>query len=199
MKKVIPFLIIMLLTGLCACSSSPESGNAAADGLDETPAGSALTNNGYTAYEPSAALEPSTQKTADTHSHTAFNGNNIIEHEFVGYCGNTRTRISLANTEGGEPASLSFWGEDSVALTDLLRYLDYNEDVCKCVPEYHVDTDFNFDGGYDISLTGHYARCNGRQVNLTQEQVNLIQDILDRNSDSQQHCTGVPLIITEGD
>lgn len=187
MKKIIPFLIITFLLGLCACSSSPKA-NTTAEQTDGALAGNSLTDNSYTAYEPSAALEPSAQETADTHSHTAFNGNNIIEHEFAVYCGNTRTRISLANTEGGEPISLSFWGEDSVALTDLLRYLDYNEDVCKCVPEYHVDTDFNFDGGYDISLTGHYARCNGRQVNLTQEQVDLIYEIWERNCENQPVC-----------
>lgn len=183
MQKIVPFLIIMLFTGLCACSSSPKPDNTAADGA---LTGNSLTDSSY------AALEPSTQEIADAHSHTAFNGNNIIEHEFVGYCGNTRTNISLANIEGGEPISLSFWGEDSVALTDLLRYLDYNEDICKCVPEYHVDTEFNFDGGYDISLTGHYARCNGRQVNLTQEQVDLIYEILERNCRHQSVCYTAP-------
>lgn len=183
MQKIIPFLIIMLFTGLCACSSSPKPDNTTADGA---LTGNSLTDSSY------AALEPSTQETADTHSHTAFNGNNVIEHEFVGYCGNTRTRISRANTEGGEPTSLSFWGSDSVALTDLLRYLDYNEDVCKCVPEYHVDTEFNFDGGYDISLTGHYARCNGRQVNLTQKQVDLIYEIWERNCENQSVCYTAP-------
>ena len=55
-----------------------------------------------------------------------------------------------------ESRKVSFWYDDSVALTDLLLYLDYSGEVCTCLPEYSVDTEFG--AGYGVSLTGGFAR-----------------------------------------
>ncbi len=115
---------------------------------------------------------------APQHSHTQPTEDNTIAHEAAGYCGNTVTTVTRKTP--GEPLELTFWGSDSVALTDLLRYLDYHEDICRCLPEYNVDTEFGT--GYGINLTESYVRYDGKQVSLTAEQVQTIQDILDRQS-----------------
>lgn len=74
----------------------------------------------------------------------------------------------------------SFWGDDSVAITDLLQYLNYSEEPCKCLPEYQVDTKSG--AGYGVHLTEGYARYSGRRVILTSDQIALIQGIIDKQS-----------------
>ena len=82
---------------------------------------------------------------------------------------------------GGEPWEASFAGSDSVALTDLLRYLDYSGDICRCLPEYNVDTEFG--KGYGINLTEGYARYDGGQTPLTEEQIEQIGEIIARQAE----------------
>lgn len=108
--------------------------------------------------------------------HQPSQGGNVVDHEFAGYCGNTVTTVS--RQDGAWDGPLSFWGDDSVALTDLLRYLDYSGDVCRCLPEYSVDTEFGAD--YGVNLTEGYARHDGGQTDLTEEQTEQIRAILER-------------------
>lgn len=114
--------------------------------------------------------------------HQPPQGDNTVEHEAAGYCGNTVTTVSRETRMGGEPWEASFWGDDSVALTDLLRYLDYSGDVCRCLPEYNVDTEFGT--GYGVNLTEGYARHDGGQTDLTEEQVGEIREILERQGET---------------
>lgn len=115
-------------------------------------------------------------------AHQPSQGDNVVEHEAAGYCGSTVTTVSRETRMGGEPWEASFWGDDSVALTDLLRYLDYSGDVCRCLPEYSVDTEFGTD--YGVNLTEGYARHNGGQTDLTEEQVSEIREILERQGET---------------
>ena len=63
-------------------------------------------------------------------------------------------------------------------LTDILVNLDYDSDkVCKCLPEYKVDTEFGKD--YGISLSDSYARCEKGQAELTEEQVETVKKIIE--------------------
>ena len=111
----------------------------------------------------------------------------MTEHEAAGYCGNTVTTISREERVWDEPWEASFWGEDSVALTDLLLYLDYSGDVCRCLPEYSVDTEFGT--GYGVNLTEGYARSGGGQTDLTEEQVEQIREILERQGETPREGT----------
>ena len=113
------------------------------------------------------------------HEHQLSSGNNVVEHEEFGYCGNTITTIAYKYFGKGDDKSWtkSFMGGNSVALTDLLRHLDYKEGICRCLPEYTVDTEFGT--GYGINLTEGYARYNGSQVSLTAEQVKEISSIME--------------------
>lgn len=138
--------------------------------------GGASSSGGSSAPERSSASQP---EDAD-HSHQPAQESNIVPHDMPGYCGNTITTISSGSLAEGEDWVASFWGDDSVALTDLLRYLDYSGDMCKCLPEYSVKTEFS-EEAYGVSLSGGYARHDGGQAELTQEQIELIQGILDRN------------------
>lgn len=90
-----------------------------------------------------------------------------------GYCGNTITEVTL----DGE--TYSFWGNDSVRLTDIVINLAYDQPICRCLPEFTVDTEFG--DGYGVNLTEHYVRHGEGQAPLTEEQAETIQDILDRN------------------
>ena len=119
--------------------------------------------------------------------HRPFQGDNVTEHEAAGYCGNTVTTISREERVWDEPWEASFWGEDSVALTDLLLYLDYSGDVCRCLPEYSVDTEFGT--GYGVNLTEGYARSGGGQTDLTEEQVEQIREILERQGETPREGT----------
>ena len=109
------------------------------------------------------------------HSHTA-GVDNVVAHEPVGYCGNTVTKVVFPYS-GQEAWSVSFWADKSVALTDFLRWLDYSDPICRCLPEYRVITEFG--GDYGISLSQGYARCGERQVSLTQQQTDELRQILD--------------------
>ena len=137
------------------------------------------------ASEPGSVPEPLpkadvSQPEEPDHSHQPAEGDNILPHEPMIYCGNTITKVSPEPRTSGEDWKASFWGGDSVALTDLLLYLDYQEGICRCLPEYMVETEFS-EEPYGISLTEGYARHGDSQVDLTQEQVELIHDILERN------------------
>ncbi|MBE6740408.1 MAG: hypothetical protein E7565_08845 [Ruminococcaceae bacterium] len=95
------------------------------------------------------------------------------EFESIGvYCGNTLTTVYFDNGK-----SYSFMSGNSVRVTDILRYLDYDkEKVCDCLPEYTVDTEFGI--GYGINLTEGYARCDKGQADLTTTQLNELKKII---------------------
>ena len=113
------------------------------------------------------------------HSHAAPVGDNVVGHDPEGYCGNTVTTVrceKLGKQE--ENWERSFWGGSSVGLSDFLRWLDYSEDTCRCLPEYYVKTEFSA-SEYGVSLTGGYVRHDGKQCQLTEEQVNWLAETLD--------------------
>lgn len=132
---------------------------------------------GGCSLQPSGSV--STSSSAQEHPHLAATISNVVEHEEVGYCGNTQTTLRKMN--GREVVwETSFMYGDSVALTDLLRWLDYSDDICRCLPEYEVDTEFG--GVYGIDLSQGYVRCGGAQVQLTREQLERIREIVLANT-----------------
>ena len=137
------------------------------------------------ASEPGSVPEPLpkadvSQAEEPDHSHQSAEGDNILPHEPMIYCGNTITEVTENGRLVDDPKAASFWGGDSVALTDLLIHLDYSEGICRCLPEYLVETEFG-EEPYGVNLSESYARYGDSQVELTQEQVEQIQGILDRN------------------
>ena len=112
----------------------------------------------------------------EEHAHAAPAGDNVVPHEPGGYCGNTVTTVRALPREGREGWEISFWGSDSVTVTDLLRFLDYGDEVCRCPAEYTVDTEFG--GGYAVNLTRGFARLGDGQTQLTVEQLDTLRRIL---------------------
>ena len=105
------------------------------------------------------------------HTHQTAETAQMVDDPFTGYCGNTKTTLYIGDKE------YTFMYGNSVTLTDILLNLDYNPvRVCKCLPEYTVDTEFG--KGYGINLSEGYARCEKGQADLTQEQVEQIADII---------------------
>lgn len=150
-----------------------------------TACGPALGGGGETPASGAPALEETAPEAAPAEEpcvHQPSQGDSVTEHEAAGCCGSTVTTVSRNTWAGGEPWEASFWGDDSVVLTDLLRYLDYSGDVCRCLPEYNVDTEFGT--GYGVSLTQGYARYDGGQTDLTEEQVKEIREILERQGET---------------
>lgn len=91
----------------------------------------------------------------------------------VGYCGNIRTTVRMNGEEH------SFMYDDSVALTDLLINLTYDPDtVCRCIAHITVETELG--GPYYVNPEEFFVRCDEGQAALTEEQVQIIQDILNR-------------------
>ena len=111
----------------------------------------------------------------DLHLHMSAIRPETVDAPVTGYCGNTMTTIILENKE------YTFMGSDSVNLTDILINLKYDPmKVCRCIPEFTVKTEFG--EPYGVNLTLGYARCEEGQANLTVEQINLIQKILDNQT-----------------
>lgn len=156
MKK---FLTVLMILGiallLCACAGEI---------------------NGPTPMMTGGTAQNGAEPTEHKHDLMAA-ADNIVEHEPVVYCGNTMTTVSYkpmtADCIGWEE---TFDGSLSVELTDFLRFLDYSGDICRCLPEYTVDTEFGT--GYGINLEDGYARHEGKQVSLTQEQVTRLKEIM---------------------
>lgn len=154
-------LALALALTLTACAASAGS---------VSPPGSAPEESGSTVSQPE---EPD-------HSHQLAQEDNVLPHEEVGYCGNTITKVRQNERLVEDPWEVSFWGSDSVALTELLIHLDYSGEICRCLPEYYVDTEFSQEE-YGLNLTSGYVRYGEGQAELTQEQVELLQGILERN------------------
>lgn len=105
------------------------------------------------------------------HDHQLAAEPNTVDDPYTGYCGNTVTTVWL------DGKGYSFWGVDSVRLTDILINLDYDPaKLCDCPAEYTVDTEFG--AGFGVNLTEGFARREQGQTELTSEQVEMIADII---------------------
>ena len=103
-----------------------------------------------------------------------------VDDPFTGYCGNTQTTLYV------DGKAYTFMGGHSVTLTDILLNLDYDPmKVCRCLPEYTVDTEFGT--GYGIHLSEGYARSEKGQADLTREQIDAIREII--NWAVETNCT----------
>lgn len=108
------------------------------------------------------------------HTHQPADQSQTVDDPVSGYCGNTVTKVTVDGEE------YSFWGGDSVALTDILENLAYDPaQVCRCMTEFTVDTEFG--SGYGMNLTESFARCESGQATLTAEQTETIRGIIARN------------------
>jgi len=107
----------------------------------------------------------------EKHDHTPAGEPQTVADPVTGYCGNTMTTLYFGKE------SYTFMGGNSVTLTDILINLDYCEGKrCRCIAEYKVDTEF--DTGYEINLTQGFARCEKGQAALTEEQIEIIAQII---------------------
>lgn len=96
----------------------------------------------------------------------------VVDDPITGYCGNTWTALYIGDKK------YEFMYGHSVTLTDILANLAYDPmKVCRCKPEYTVDTEFG--KGYGINLTQGYARCEKGQADLTREQIEAIEEIIE--------------------
>lgn len=106
------------------------------------------------------------------HVHQAAQQPQTVPDPVSGYCGNTQTTLCI------DDKAYTFMYDRSVALTDILINLDYDEEkLCRCLPEYTVDTEFG--KGYGVNLTQGYARCEKGQAELTKEQIERITEIVE--------------------
>lgn len=157
-----------------------------------------VSTDGKTPSQPDFSAEKAESEAegkTDTHIHTLATVGNEIEHEPFGYCGNTITKIRAADATNADERS--FWGGDSVELTDLLRFLDYSEPTCKCLPEYTVDTEF--ESGYGINLTEGYARHGDGQAQFTAEQLAAVRNIINRVYEIDAVPEGLPETLASAD
>ena len=72
-------------------------------------------------------------------------------------------------------------GSDSVNLTDILINLKYDpNNICRCMAEFSVETEFGM--SYGVNLSQGYVRCEESQTELTLDQIETIQKILDNQT-----------------
>lgn len=87
------------------------------------------------------------------------------------YCGNMEVTIDVT----GEGFAIS--GTDAVMITDILVNLNYDPaQVCRCMAEFTVDTETLT--GIQVNLTEGFARCEKGQAALTEEQAEILREIL---------------------
>ena len=73
--------------------------------------------------------------------------------------------------------------ENYEILKEILLNLDYSPyRVCRCLPQYRLETDF---GEFGIHLSQAYARCKDGQANLTAEQVKTLRQIIENITDKK--------------
>ena len=102
----------------------------------------------------------------------------MVEHDPVGYCGNTVTTVRCEKLGKQEERwEKSFWGGTSVGLTDFLKWLNYDDGICRCLPEYYVKTELSA-SEYGINLSEGYVRFEGKQIQLTDEQLKYLQETI---------------------
>lgn len=67
--------------------------------------------------------------------------------------------------------------ENYETLKEILLNLDYSPHrVCRCLPQYKLETDF---GEFGIHLSEGYARCEDGQAKLTADQIQTLRQIID--------------------
>lgn len=111
----------------------------------------------------------------DTHAHMTAETPQTVDDPVTGYCGNMVTKIRLDGRE------YSFAESDSVNLTDILINLAYDpEKICRCMVDFTVETEVS--GEYSVNLSEGFARCDDGQADLTTEQIEQIQKILDNQT-----------------
>ncbi len=87
-----------------------------------------------------------------------------------GWCGNMEASISW----NGLNYALS--GTEAVLLTDILYSLPYSEEnLCRCMAEFTAQTEM---GSYEVNLIEYFARFEGKQAALTEDQAEQIREIL---------------------
>lgn len=177
-RQMTGILIMSVMLAFSACGTVTGAGEMESNDVSVSGGDSLRDAPSETVGSPDGGTQE--QESLYEHSHLLSEGENTVEHEAVGYCGNTMTTVFYKAGAEGEAWEAYFGGNDSVALTDLLRYLDYSGDVCRCQPEYYVDTEFGTN--YGINLTEGYVRHDGGQVSLTEEQLDLIREIFDRQA-----------------
>ena len=95
------------------------------------------------------------------------------EGNITGFCGNTQTTVFFRGTD----LSHTFMFDNSAKLTEILVNLKFSKGAeCDCIAEYNVETEF---GNYEVSLKEGYARSTDGQAELTQEQIQTMQEIFD--------------------
>lgn len=135
----------------------------------EAPKESANTTNSTAMGGDEKAME---EELMIDHSHRFAEKAQTVDDPVEGYCGNMLTTIYL------DEMNFTLAGSYSVAITDILINLDYDKDqICRCMAEFTVDTETLAD--IQVNLTKAFARCEKGQATLTEEQTQILQDIID--------------------
>lgn len=91
-------------------------------------------------------------------------------------CGGVTVTEAAGKPE--EPRTILCIGDAAADLTDLLEGLSYDGGVCKCLPEYTVETSGGLCCG--VNLTERYVRLEDRQAELTEAQAALLTELFAR-------------------
>lgn len=107
------------------------------------------------------------------HAHSPATEPETREDPVEGYCGNTTATLYI------DGKAHTLYGDDAIALTDILLNLAYDtESVCRCMAEYAADTET--ETGFEINLTEYFVRCENGQAALTEQQTEIIREIISR-------------------
>lgn len=92
-----------------------------------------------------------------------------------GVCGNLS--ISIYRPGLKEQSKVEIYGNDAIVLTNFLNYIEYNEESCRCMPEYTIETMF---GTYGLNLSCPCVRFGDYQRGLTGMQVSDLKKIISK-------------------
>lgn len=116
----------------------------------------------------------------EDHTHEPEQKEQTVLSSITDYGRNTRTTIYFS-----EGKSYTFADSKSSELIDLLSNLEYDQGkICKCLPEYKVNAEL--ENEYGINLSDGYARCDKGQAELTEEQINIMKEIIEWAEDKAE-------------
>jgi len=97
--------------------------------------------------------------------------------------------IKYENGKVGSKKICTFSDEKAKELTYILKNLNYDKGLCKCMPEYTITTE---NGTYGVKLdSDKYARFGGRQAKLSGDNLKKVEEILSSSIQINQNTTSV--------
>lgn len=123
----------------------------------------------------SPAIITTTDSILCTADHSPAEKEQTIDEPYSGgWCGNTQASFTLGGKKTG-----TFESSDAISLNSLYLNHSFPEEICECDGGIEIWTEM---GEYTVNLEKYFVRSDKGQGRLTRSQVDLIKEIIERQS-----------------